>query len=257
MRMRCTACGAGLGPNDLACAYCGQQTPLGAAHALHLQQQALHVRAHEVYAQHAQAQQRLLEQKTALEKTARHALLWSAAGLVFCCTLLPSVVGLVLSLRARRLAQQSSLVLPTSATLALLLSGLGLLLGVVTLVFGALDERRRSERIAAIDTQLGQAHAAVTLSHTSACLLTERRLLSDGYADSRSLDLFECDGRLEQNGDRARLEGVRAELGSNKHVLEVCFERAERWRVIELGVGLACDAGGTLATHPSPPAPTP
>jgi hypothetical protein len=223
---------------------------------MHLQQQALHLRAHEVYAQHAQAQQLLAEQKAALEKTARQALIWSVAGLVFCCTLLPSVVGLVLSLRARRLAQQSSLVLPTSATLALLLSGLGLLLGVVTLVFGALDERRRSERIAAIDTQLGQTHAAGVLSHMTACLLTERRLLSDGYADSRSLDAFECDGRLEHSGDRARLESVRVELGSNKYALDVCFERAERWRVAELGVGLECGARKTFATHPSPPAPT-
>jgi hypothetical protein len=247
--IKCTTCGAGLGANDLQCPYCGQQTLLGVQQAQYQKQHELHAQAQQAQQQQWQQHQQQLEAKQSLSRTSQLALFWSLGGLLICCALIPSAIGLTFALRARKMAAKYGLVLPGSATLGLVLSVLGLALGVSTISWMIYDARQRDARIQAIDAALGQSALSPTLTASTACMLAERRLLQEGYNGNKSFDEFECTGKLEQQADRAILHTLRFKVSGDRHVTAACLERGSRWAVSDFRAATDCGKpAGSVAT---------
>lgn len=238
--MECASCGAGLGQTDARCQYCGAATPYGAYLEQHQHLRAAELEALRVQQQQVHQQRLQTEAKVSLDRTARHSLYWSFAGLALCCALVPSVVGIVMGFRARKMASKYHLVLPVQATAGLVVGWLGLLLGVSLLVFAALDAQARAERIRAIDRELGERAAGPDLSHAVACLLAEKRLLQGGFRDDKTFDAFECDGRLEQQGSDATLHDIRIDHDNQLISLKACLTRGQRWSVSSFRRSAAC-----------------
>src|SRR5690606_28185378 len=126
------------------------------AHGSQLQQQQQHLavqrealgvqREHaEAWQQSQEAWQRKQEAKASLARTSKHALIWSGAGALVCCAFVPSIVGIVMGLRARKMAKKYELVLPVTATIGLILGVVGMLLGASLLTFGFLESMERDD----------------------------------------------------------------------------------------------------------------
>ncbi len=260
--MKCPACGAQLGATDPTCTYCGKVTAYGA----HLDQQRQHHEAHleavRTHHERAEQHQRQAEARASLARTSRHALIWSLAGLVLCCAFVPSAVAVVLGFRARKMAHKYSLVLPVHATAGLALGVVGVLAGAAVITVGIVTNAQREERLEAITVELGNRAAATQLEQPVACLLAERRLLQGGYQNDKIVDDFECDGKLEQSGDRATLHDVRFVRSGSPIVLEACLVRGARWTTRDFRTTGSCDApedgsnATTTATSPGAVAPS-
>jgi hypothetical protein len=183
---------------------------------------------------------RVEEAKASLARTAKHSFFWSLGGLLACCLFIPSTVGVVLSLRARKMASKYRLVLPLHATLGLALGSIGILAGAGLVTIAVVGEMRRSERVEAITKLLGDTAEQSELTHASACLLAELRLLRGGFRDNDNVDGFECDGQLKRTEHSAELLGIRFEQSSEPFVATACLERGQRWAVVGFRLKARC-----------------
>lgn len=239
----CQQCGAALAPGATQCVYCGAITPL--AHDLsrqaHAQQQQLAYQQHQVALQQQVARQH--EAKASIDRTALHSLLWSALGLLCCLIPLFGIVGIVMALRARKMARKYGLVIPATATLGLVLGVFSLLASVFSYTFIVLQEIKRADRIDLLESKVGTAVLSERLTPETACHLAELRLLKDGIGSvsGGSLEEFECTGKLQQDGDSAVLDDYSFHWTSHgRHRIKVCYRRGTRWTATGFRAAKTC-----------------
>jgi len=243
----CPRCGANIDPSALACPYCQTQTLYGR------QQQERHAAYQHQAAQAAQHQQAAErhQRQQALEKKAKHALFWSLAGLLVCCV--PgAIVGVVMGLNVKSAAKREGVAPPGMSTIAVVLGACGVAVFGVFLVLFIQDSRARDARIAVLQAQLESTRTKEAIDQSLACGLTELELLQDGYAGKGGISIegVECNGRVEQNGDRAILRDVRFRTSSTeKYTVTACLARGARWSVKELRNDESCEP--KAATAPS------
>jgi hypothetical protein len=227
---QCNHCGAGLGPADTSCRYCGHTTDYGVQQQ-HAQQ---HWQQHRDYAQdqwdrHQQQADRAQAEQS-LKRSASHALWWSLGSVVLCC-FPASIVGFVLAIRSRRLARRTGLVIPSSATMAIVISSFGLLLGAVTVVYVAVTEMQLSDRRQELRKRVDKYAGDEKLKRKTACAMAELELLESGHGDvlPGNIDGFKCSGKMKRDGDLASVDPVRFRGTSEKFELRACFERGAEW----------------------------
>lgn len=243
----CPRCGANIDPSAIACPYCRTQTPYGA-------QQAAHQAAHQYHAARAEQVQRETERQArrrAIETKSKHALYWSLGGALTCC-FPAAIIGVVMGLNAKSLAKQQGDVAPGASTVAVVLGGLGIALFGVIVALGIRDSRATDARIAALQAQVEPQRASAQLEQRLACSIVELELLREGYDGKGGISIgdFQCDGKLEQNGESATLRDVRFRAGSEgKKVVAACLSRGARWSVKELRDDGSCEPR-------APPAPS-
>jgi len=228
----CQQCGAALAPGATQCAFCGAVTPL--AHDLsrqaHAQQQHFAYQQQQVALHHQVARQH--DAKASIERTALHSLIWSALGLLCCLIPLFGIVGIVMALRARKMARKYGLVIPATATVGLVLGAFSLLASVFSYTFIVFQEIKRADRIELLESKLGSAALSEQLAPETACQLAELRLLKDGIGSvsGGSVEEFECTGKLQQDGDSAVLDDYSFHWTSHgRHRVKVCYRRGTRW----------------------------
>lgn len=250
--MKCTACGAVIGPSQPTCSYCGALTAFGQ------QQQALH--QHHAAQEHAlklhreqqEQEQKRSEAARSLKKTADASMYWGIAGWVLCCFFVPSVVALSLSIRARKMARRYDLVIPTTATLGLVFGGLGLLSGAGLITIGVVEDYKKSSEIERLDRELEGKLEARALTQSTACLLAKRSLLEGEFrGEDRLPDKFACDGKLSLDGDSAVLEDVRFTRSKEQTTVRVCLAYGARWRVEGFRTAAGCDEPEPSASAPA------
>ena len=250
MTQPCQQCGAALAPGATQCAYCGAITQL--AHDLsrqaHAQQQHLAYQQHQVALQHQVARQH--DAKASIERTALHSLLWSALGLLCCVIPLFGIVGIVMALRARKMARKYGLVIPATATLGLVLGVFSLLASVFSYTFIVFQEIKRADRIDVLESKVGAGVLAERLAPETACHLAELRLLKDGIGSvsGGSVEEFECTGKLQQDGDSAVLDDYSFDWTSHgrRHV-KVCYRRGTRWTATGFRAAKSCNEPDDVA----------
>jgi hypothetical protein len=247
--MKCAACGAQLGPVEVACSFCGVVTPFGLQQQQLLQHQAAQAHAFHAHREHEQTQRKQHEASVALKRGADAALFWGIGGLVGCFCFIPSVVAIVLGFRSRTMARRYNLVIPTNATLGLVLGAVGILGGAGLITIGVVEDMRRDSSLSEIEQQLEGKLQRPTIDQASACLLVRRSLLKGEYKDSNStVDGFSCDGKLTLQGDKGVLDDVRFKRSSERHVVRACLTRGERWTVGSFRDGNAsCDEAPATA----------
>lgn len=241
----CTRCGANIDPSALVCPYCQTQTPYGhqqAQHAAYHQQQAAQVAQ-------ARADHERTQRRQALEKKARHALFWSLGGAVVCC-FPAAIVGMVLGLNVKSAAKKDDLVAPGSATVAVVVGVLALLLFCGLAVLYVHDTRETNARIAALEAQVESARSQERIDQRLGCALTELELLKQGFEGTSGINIsgFECNGKLEQAGDRAQLFDVhfRTSASEPRKAASACLVRGARWSVRELREDGSCAPKATV-----------
>jgi hypothetical protein len=229
----CTRCGANIDPSAPVCPYCQTQT----AYGYHQAQQAAFHQQQAGLAEQARAGQERAERQQALEKKARYALFWSLGGVVLCC-FPAAIVGMVLGLNVKGTARKSDLVAPGSATVAVVVGVVALLLFGAGVVVYVHDSRELNARIAVLEAETEPARAAERVDQRLACGLTELELLKNGFAGTSGINIsgFECNGKLEQSGERAQLFDVQFRSSSSepRKVVAACLVRGARWSVQEL-----------------------
>ena len=249
--MQCGACGGQIGEAELRCPFCGVATQAGAlAAAAQRQQEAYHAALHAQY-QHHQEQQRFGQAQQALKRTANWSLYWGLAGMLFCCAFVPSLIAVVLGVRARRVAREHRLVVPTAGTVGLVLGSLGLVLGLAMVAIGVVEKLKKNERIESIEAELEGKLEGIGLKHEHACLLAELRLRKGDFRDSDNVEDIDCSGRLiapdptasydPKDPPQAVLEGLRFEQSSKHFTVRACFEHGARWRVTGFRLKAGCD----------------
>jgi len=262
----CQQCGAALTPGATQCGYCGATTAL--AHDLsrqaHAQQQHLAYQQHQVALQHQVARQH--EAQASITRTALHSLIWSSLGLLCCLIPLFGIVGIVMALRARKMAKKYGLVIPTTATLGLVVGAFSLLASVFSYTFIVFQEIKRADRIEELEVKLASAALAEHLTPEAACHLAELRLLKDGVGDvsGGSVEDFECTGKLQQEGDSAVLDGYGFQAGSKGRAhVKVCYRKGTRWTATGFRKTHTCDEPDDVAAlfadpeRATPPTPDP
>lgn len=235
----CPRCGANIDPSALVCPYCQTQTLYG-------RQQAERHAAHQQHAAHAEQAQRAYERQqrqAALAKKAQHAMIWSLAGMFTCC--FPAgIVGLVMGLNVKSAAKREHVIAPGTSTVAVVVGCFALLLFGGAVVMYIHDSRQTDARIAVLQAQVNGAPAAERLEQPLACALTELELLKEGFAGTSGLSIssFECNGKLDQDGERARLADVRFRTSSSeRRNVAACLTRGARWSVKELREDGSCE----------------
>jgi hypothetical protein len=250
----CESCGARIEPSHLACPYCRAITPFGLArraqdeHARWAQEAAAVVAA-----QRSDAQSRALAQ-TELDRIGRLSVIWSVVGFVFCCLPVPSIVSLVLAVRARLVAREKGFVVPAQATIGLLLSLVTMLLSGSFYTFAGVSAIQKQRRIQALESKTAVTAAAQTLDHDTACALVEIYLLSHGFSSSSDdIDNLTCDGALEQHGSNATVHDVTFEVSTSFHTTDASMKRGERWIVERVADATASPAAPAVAKGGAPP----
>lgn len=261
----CQQCGATLTPGATQCGYCGATTQLG--HELtrqaHAQQQHIAYQQHQVALQHQVARQH--EAQASIARTALHSLVWSSLGLLCCLIPLFGIVGIVMALRARKMAKKYGLVIPTTATLGLVVGIVSLLASVFSYTFIVFQEIKRADRIEALESKLATPALAEQLTPEAACQLAELRLLKDGIGDvsGGSVEDFECTGKLQQEGDTAVLDDYAFQASSKGRAhVKVCYRKGTRWTATGFRKTAGCsepDDVAALFADPerAPPSPDP
>jgi hypothetical protein len=234
----CGRCGAVLGPDLLACPYCGTVTARGLAEQDRLgrEQHAYQMALAEQAANAEQAKRN--ETNAALARASRAALIWAGAGFLLCCSPL-ALVGIFLGFRARGIAKAHGLHLPSGAVFGIVLGLVQIALFAIAMVLGVLANIRVDERVAELDRKLAGPAAEVVLSQPTACGLAERHLLSQGFesVSNTSIDEIRCDGALSASGTSAELHDLEFKAGSDRRVrASVCFRRGARWSVDRIAV---------------------
>jgi zinc-ribbon domain len=245
LMVSCPRCGANIDPSALACPYCQTQTAYGKQHA---EQQAAY-RYHAAQAEQARAAHERGQRHAALAKKAQHALLWSIGGTLVCC-FPAAIVGLVMGLNVKSAAKRDGVVAPGTSTVAVVMGVVACALFCVMLTIYIRDSRATEERIAALQAQTDGARDRERLERGVACALTELELLKEGFAGTTGINIsgFECDGKLEQDGDRATLPNVRFRTSSrDRREVAACLSRGGRWSVKELREDGRCEPRGSVA----------
>jgi hypothetical protein len=228
----CNRCGAELPLDARECPYCRTVTAFGfarrEAEAAAFRAQAEADRARD----HAFASAQRAEAERSLQRSSRHALLWSLGGFFLCCSPL-ALIGLVLGLRSRALARRVGLVIPTTATLGVVLAVTQMLVFAAAMVLGIRAQMQVDARLEALDRELGTKPDQPVLSQPTACGLAERFLLQNGYGEhsETSIEGLRCDGALAQTATTAVLGALEFDAGDQKIRANACFSRGARWSV--------------------------
>jgi hypothetical protein len=228
----CNRCGAELPLDAWECPYCRTVTAHGfarrEAEAAAFRAQAEADRARD----HAFASAQRAEAERSLQRSSRHALLWSLGGFFLCCSPL-ALVGLVLGFRSRALARRVGLVIPTTATLGIVLAVIQMLVFTAAIGFGIHAERQVDARLETLERELGTKPEQPMLSQPTACGLAERFLLQNGHGEhsGTSIERLRCDGALTQTAGTAALAALEFEAGTEKVRANACFSRGARWSV--------------------------
>jgi hypothetical protein len=143
------------------------------------------------------------------------------------------LVGLVLGFRSRALARRVGLVIPTTATLGIVVAVIQMLVFAAAIAFGIHAQRQVDARLEALERELGTRPDQPVLTQPTACALAERFLLQNGYAkqSETSIEFLRCDGALEQTAQSAELRGLEFEAGDQKVRANACLSRGARWSV--------------------------
>ncbi len=246
----CQKCGAALTAGATVCSYCGSATHL--AHDLvrqaHVQQQQLAYQQHQAQLHREVARQH--EAQASIKRTAMHSLIWSLLGL-FCC-LIPvfGVVGIVMALRARRMAKEYGLVIPATATLGMVMGAFALVASALAYTMVIVQELQRANRIDELEERIRAPATADALSSSTACDLAELSLLKDGIAghSGSNLEGFECVGQLSQAATRAELDDYSFVLSNQRRHVRVCYKRGLRWAIVGFRVSATCAGPEDLAS---------
>jgi hypothetical protein len=232
--IKCANCGAEVSPTAEKCGYCSTTTAYGVQLA---QQRDHHGRQQAQWQQQQQLHEQQMQRGKAsqsLYSDASHALWWSIAGLVICCSP-ASIIGLVLALRSRKLAAKHALLIPGRATLALVLSSLGLLGSVLVIGWVVMDEMRLDSARERVSKVVDKGAGAERIDQKTACAIVELELLENGYQGNTGslIDNFKCTGKLEQEGDRAHLDLVRFKANAVKVERVACLRKGGRWDFLD------------------------
>lgn len=239
--MKCTACGAQLGANVPQCTFCGVVTPFGLQQQHAAQQQAAQAHAFQLHREYQEAQQKQLDANRSLKRTADASLYWGIGGIVACCFFVPSAIAMVLGLRARKMARRYDLVIPTNATMGLVLGSVGIAFGLFMVGLVIVQNYEREATLAEIETQLAGKLERTTIDQPTACLLAKRSLLKGEFKNSDTPpDNFDCDGALSVDGNSAVLEDVKFTRSSTRFTVRACLKRGARWSVSGFRENNAC-----------------
>jgi hypothetical protein len=232
--VKCANCGADVEPTAEKCGYCGATTDYGVKLAQQRDYQRQQQQQWQQQQQYQQQQQQRGRASEATQTDATNALWWSIAGLLVCC-FPASVIGLVLSLRSRKLAAKHGLLVPGRSTLALVISGLGLALSAVGMVWFTIDQWQLGNRRDELAKVVAKGAGHDTIDQKTACALVELELLESGYQGKSGalIDGFKCTGKLEQSGDLARIDRVRFKADSAQHEHVACLRRGARWDFLD------------------------
>jgi len=181
--------------------------------------------------------------KASIDRTALHSLIWSALGLLCCMIPVFGIVGIVMALRARKMARRYGLVIPVTATLGLVFGVFSLLASVFMYTFIVVQEIRRAQRIDALESRVETSARSERLTSETACDLAELRLLKDGIGSvsGGSLEEFECTGAVEQSGDSAVLSDYSFHrTNSGRYHVKVCYRRGTRWTADGFRIARSC-----------------
>jgi hypothetical protein len=231
--MKCDSCGGVLQPQELTCRFCGTATP----------------RAFEL--ERAKDRARDTQNVAAAREnaaTAKRALRWALGGFVFLVLPVPGIVAIVLALRARERARAVALPPPENATLSIVLGIVQLVAFGGIIAFAVYDSNARAEKASALRAAIADRVKRAELDVDTACSLVHLHLLEHGAIEGRassapttSVDAFECQGKLEQAGERATLEDVRFRSGAYPFVTRTaCLKRGRAWMVSALIDGPTC-----------------
>ncbi len=238
--MQCASCGAQIGPEDIQCPYCSAMTPFGLQRDYLMAQQSAHLAMLQQQQANAEAFERQQAATRDAKKSAKLALGFGIAGVILCCVFIPSVLGIVFGVRSRRLARQHGLPQLSSALAGLVLGWLGIAAGIGTITLGVVQDVSRSNRIAELDKRLASTATQSTLTHQTACMLAERRLLQGAFRGEKNIDSVECLGALSFSSQGATLSTLRFRLSSNEHTLRVCLEKGTSWYVAGFRTNASC-----------------
>lgn len=192
-----------------------------------------------------QAQQALLQAQLMnggrIEAAASSSLLWSLASIVFFCIPIPAILGVVMGLRARSLAQSVRLSTPIRATVGLVISALSgasfVVFMIWAIVAGQRDTAKIDKRKAELEKQIGTKATAATLDQSTACALGELKILAEGHNGSSTyFHDYKCLGKIVTTGERASLEDFQYQDGSTGPLKKVaiCFKHGALWYVDEV-----------------------
>jgi hypothetical protein len=228
----CNRCGAELPLDAWECPYCRTVTAHGfarrEAEAAAFRAQAEADRARD----HAFASAQRAEAERSLQRSSRHALLWSLGGFLLCCSPL-ALIGLVLGFRSRALARRVGLVIPVTATLGIVVAVIQMLVFAAAIAFGIHAQMQVDARLEALERELGTRPDQPVLTQPTACALAERFLLQHGYGkhSETAIEHLRCDGALEQTAQSAELGALEFDAGDQKVRAHACFSRGARWSV--------------------------
>ncbi len=240
--MRCHNCGASIDSGALTCPFCKTQSAKGAE----FQRQQEHAAgAHAAWQAQTAAHQRnvrLLE----LDRAASRTLSWSIAGTVLCCLPL-GIVGIVQGARARTLARELGVGVPTRGKVGFILAFAASAFSVIGVSTAAIsshyDQEDAEARVALLEKRAAPKAALQTLDQPTACALAEVHFLREGWAGhpGHSLHGFGCVGKLVPLGtENAQLEDLRFRWSATqKFRVNTCFKRGAKWYVTEAREG-AC-----------------
>jgi hypothetical protein len=239
--MKCTACGAELGANVPQCTFCGAVTTFGLQQQHAAQHQAAQAHAFQLHREYQRAQQKQFDANRSLKRTADASLYWGIGGLVACCFFIPSAIAMVLGVRARKMARRYDLVIPTNATIGLVLGSVGIGFGLFMIGIVIVQNHERESTLAEIETQLAGKLERATIDQPTACLLAKRSLLKGEFNNSDTPpDDFDCDGALTLDGDSGVLEDVKFTRSSTRFTVRACLKRGARWSVSGFRQNNAC-----------------
>jgi hypothetical protein len=237
----CESCGAKLDAFANKCPYCGAVTRYGAKQAQDharfaaaAEMQANQHRAHEEARKNASSE---LELRT----MASHSATWSGVGVVLCCIPVPSIVGITLGLRGKRVAKERGMVAPTSSTVGVALGIAGLVLAVCAWSFYIWDTRRIDAKRAALQAELKDIATEEKLSIDTACKLATLYFIDEKWADER-VDTVNCDGgSVRQISDQAEVPGIVINTKKNATVT-LCLHRGKKWVIDKAIASGSCEA---------------
>ncbi|MEQ9502811.1 MAG: DUF4190 domain-containing protein [Deltaproteobacteria bacterium] len=242
--MKCPSCGASIVDDALVCAYCNQPTP-----AAHEQRRAdaeaeRQREAEEDAFDRAQDAKRLDNARKSIRSSGLWAVIWGVLGLFTCIFPVFSIVAIFMGLKARRLAREFDVVVPTSVTAGSVVGGVGIAFGVFFWIIGGMGIHEVSQRKDALQVIIDAGDSKEQLDAETACALAEYSLLTDGWTGKRgtSIDDFACTGRVEQDGDFAQIDDVVFHTSNDdKWDLRACFKRGTKWSLKGFRQEKGCD----------------
>lgn len=147
---------------------------------------------------------------------------------LFACCPLVGIVAFILGFVSMRSAVAAGRPRPTLSIVAMILSALFMLFGIIALIFGIKENAEREEAAEAMKAKLSGKLDAQTLDQQTACDLANLYFLD---VKEESADEFKCEGPFE-NADVPRLLNVKRKYAGEDQSFTFCFARAHRWYVV-------------------------